>query len=100
MDDIKLTNRYDTNVFLKPICNGLYTLCFDDESEYDYCRIATEKDGTIVSVDPSGGPFMTIGYELANGEKVTSFFEFDAQGDGRTYIAVQTDASEEIVECK
>lgn len=100
MEDVKLTNRYNKNVFLRPICKGLYSLCFDNDDEYDYCGMTTDKDGEIVGVDPSGGPYMFAGYELDNGEKITGFFEFDAQGDGRTYIAVKTDASEEIVECK
>ena len=60
---VLLPNRYGDNNYLRQIDNNKYRY----ESENGYLRIGykgdTEQDG-YQFIDPSGGPFMTIGSEV------------------------------------
>lgn len=56
-----LKNRYGENYFLKQVGVELYKLV----GNLDYMRIIFTDDGKeIYAVDPPGGPFLCIGYEV------------------------------------
>lgn len=61
--DIVLTdrNRYGEEVVLKHLDGNKYLL----ESKFSY-RIIFEPDGTVVAIDPSGGPFLELGSVVQN----------------------------------
>ena len=54
---IDLPNRYGDDVHLEHVKEGIYKLVFED----DYVRLGYEDDDTIAFIDPSGGPFISVG---------------------------------------
>jgi len=65
MKKIKLPNRYNANIWLEHIDADLWQLKSTDPSELNYMRVGYEDDNkTIAFIDPSGGPFINIGYEI------------------------------------
>lgn len=65
MDKIKLHSRYGIKNYLEKINNNSYK--FITESPY---RIGTSKDNEVIFIDPSGGPMMSVGYEVEEIGKV------------------------------
>lgn len=59
---IKLPNRYRENVYLEQVHDNIYKLELPDP----YCRIGIDNDNPneYTFVDPSGGPFISVGGEL------------------------------------
>lgn len=77
---IKLYNRDGADLWLektdKEIESNIYVwkLTVDDEHRYvlRYCRYIYENgfDSNIISVDPSGGPYLSLGDEFENKYKI------------------------------
>ena len=89
-DKIIITNnnRDGAKLWFENECDDLYTIhtnkdyvleycCInyetlnDDAEEYDFTP--NDKKGKIMSFDPSGGPYISIGFEVDN-KKVTRIF--------------------------
>ena len=71
---ISLFNRYGSKVFLEHKENNIYYLRGDEEA---LMAIGVTFDGNlnnIRAIDPSGGPFLCIGYIL--GDKTVTNIEF------------------------
>ena len=66
---IKLYNRDGANLWLESIDNSLWKLKVDKNHKYclKYIRII----GNYEAVDPSGGPFISVG-DTFNGYKITN----------------------------
>ena len=82
MNKIKLFNRDGANMWLEQIeetndKTSLWQLKVDKEHLYclKYIRVIFEKyPSEILAVDPSGGPYISIGSELENGKyKIIDF---------------------------
>ena len=71
---INLYNRYGDKVWLEHQKDKEWLLKFGAKNQSSYMRIIydVQEDGThlIKAVDPSGGPFLCIGY-VAEGKTVT-----------------------------
>lgn len=67
METIKLPNRYGLSVKLNYIGKNLWQLVLPENAIY---RIIGEPNN-IYAIDPSGGPFISIGYKI-DGKIVTS----------------------------
>lgn len=64
---IKLFNRDGLNLWLEHVEENFYMLKSDEKSKWglEYLRVGLEDGGNKYSfVDPSGGPFLSVGYEL------------------------------------
>jgi hypothetical protein len=66
-----MRNRYGDYYEFKQLSENTYTIVGD----LKYWRSGFNNDGSIDFVDPSGGPFISIGYEI----------------DGREVIKIETD---------
>lgn len=67
MKKIKLSNRYNANLWLEHIDKDLWQLKSKNVSDLSYMRIGYEEDNKIINfIDPSGGPFLSIGSEIKN----------------------------------
>ena len=75
IETIHLPNRYNERVCLiqLPESNVLYRL----DVECPYLRISENEDNTINFVDPSGGPFIDIGYKISNKRVVSKIYRDD-----------------------
>ena len=62
MNKIKLDNRYNANIWLEHIDKDLWELKSQKPEDLQYMRIIFEDDNkSVYAVDPSGGPFLSIG---------------------------------------
>lgn len=80
-EKIKLPNRDGADLYLIETTKGsdLYTLECDKAHEYilDYaCITLAEDNRTFIAFDPSGGPYLNVGYKLDDKE-IKAIFEFD-----------------------
>lgn len=77
MTEIKLPNRYGYNVFLKHV-DGDNWLFDGDNDAFEYHRLIYEhgEDKKIHAVDPSGGPYLSIGY-IVDGDKAVTNITFE-----------------------
>lgn len=76
MKEIKLPNRYGYNVFLKHI-DGDNWLFNGDQDAFEYHRVIfTEDHNKPKAVDPSGGPYLSIGY-VVDGDKTVTNITFE-----------------------
>lgn len=73
MKTLTLPNRDGLLVQLVPIKRGLYRLEFDANT----MRIGSNEDGSINFVDPSGGPFINIGYKINRDKSVSRIYQED-----------------------
>lgn len=74
MKYFELKSRYGDITKLIPVKNNIYKLDFT-ENPYSYRIILEEDNKTIKALDPSGGPFISIGNEVLPGLKVTSIYK-------------------------
>lgn len=61
---IKLFNRYGANLYLEQVSNSsFWNLKVDEPHSYvlKYIRVIGDYSNHIEAVDPSGGPFISIG---------------------------------------
>ena len=72
MSRIDLPNRYREKVYLEQDDNGDWWFTGDGKA-LDYHRVIFSEDGShkIHAVDPSGGPYLCIGY-VADNKTVTN----------------------------
>ena len=72
---IHLPNRYNERVCLIQLSesNTQYRL----DVECPYLRIGENEDNTINFVDPSGGPFIYIGYKVSSKRVVSKIYRKD-----------------------
>ena len=75
MNRINLPNRYGEHVYLEQDDNGDWWFTSDDKS-FAYHRVIFSEGSSdkIHAVDPSGGPFLCIGYIV--GDKTVTDIEF------------------------
>lgn len=70
MNKIKLDNRYSANIWLEHIDKDLWELKSQKPEDLQYMRIIFEDDNkSVYAVDPSGGPFLSIGTIVGFEEK-------------------------------
>ena len=70
MEKIKLDNRYNASIWLEHIDEDLWQLKCEDSKDLQYMRFIYEEDNkSIYAIDPSGGPFLSIGTVVGFEEK-------------------------------
>jgi hypothetical protein len=70
MNKIKLDNRYNANIWLEHIDEDLWQLKSQDPKDLQYMRFIYQDDNeSIYAIDPSGGPFLSIGTIVGFEEK-------------------------------
>ena len=75
MNKIKLHNRYNANIWIEHIDADLWQLRSEKPEDIEFLRIGYENDNkTINFVDPSGGPFMSVGYQFNEEYKLAEIF--------------------------
>lgn len=57
MDKFYLRSRYGHEVFLKKITESTYEL----NGSFKILQLTRDADGNIISVDPEGGPMISVG---------------------------------------
>lgn len=80
--EIKLFNRDGANLRLVSEDGLLWRFKVDNEHKYvlEYMRYGLEKDNrTICMIDPSGGPYMTIGTKIGQDFVIDAFVELDGE---------------------
>lgn len=72
---IKLFNRDGADMWLEPFKDNLYKLCVDDDHIYclQYMRIIGHYPTNIEAIDPSGGPFLSVGDYVDKTHKIDKF---------------------------
>lgn len=68
---IKLFNRDGLNLWLERIGENFYMLKSDEKSKWglEHLRVGLSDDKNRYSfVDPSGGPFLNVGYKLKDND--------------------------------
>ena len=93
--EIELTNRYRNKNKLVEVSENKWQLVFDDPKELEWCRSGLRegydwKDNEYCFVDPSGGPYISIGDMIDEGlevERITG--EYDEEGNFSYYIYVK-----------
>jgi len=82
MNEIKLFNRDGANLRLVSEDGLLWRIKVDIEHKYvlEHMRYGLEKDNkTICMLDPSGGPYMTIGTKIGKDYIIDAFVELDEE---------------------
>lgn len=75
MNKIKLHNRYNANIWIEHIDEDLWQLRSEKPEDLEFLRVGYEDDNkTINFVDPSGGPFMSVGYQFNEEYKLAEIF--------------------------
>ena len=65
MEKIKLHNRYHSDIWLEHIENDLWYINSKSEEDLSYMRIIYNEDNkSIYAIDPSGGPFLSVGAKI------------------------------------
>lgn len=74
-EKIKLYNRDGANMWLELFNDNLYKLCVDDDHSYclQYMRIIGDYPNNIEAIDPSGGPFLSVGNYVDKTHKIDKF---------------------------
>ena len=80
MKKIFLHNRDNAKLTLVSEDEKLWKLNVDEAHKYvfEYCRIGYMNDNkTIEFVDPSGGPFLSIGQKISEDKEIISIINID-----------------------
>ena len=87
MRTIQLNNRYKSKISLVEFEEDMFYLEFEDEQEWNWCRVGlsdtyTDENPDYVFIDPSGGPFMSLGDTFLEipGKKITQITEKRVEG--------------------
>ena len=88
MNDIKLFNRDGAHLKLVPTDDDLWELEVDDEHKYilEFIRVGYNKDGKMTMIDPSGGPYLSIGQRLTKDYVIDEFVD----GEGAPKIRLKS----------
>lgn len=79
---IKLYNRDGADLYLENCGVNLWKLSVDDKHKYvlGYIRVGYEIDNkTINFIDPSGGPYLSVGQRVNKDYVISSIIEADKQ---------------------
>lgn len=79
---IKLYNRDGADLYLENCDVNLWKLSVDDKHKYvlGYIRVGYENDNkTINFIDPSGGPYLSVGQRVNKDYVISSIIEADKQ---------------------
>lgn len=70
---IKLYNRDGADLRLEKLGSNIWELRTDDKHLYifKYMRVISDDHGNIEAIDPSGGPFISVGDVFENKYEVT-----------------------------
>lgn len=82
MIKINVPNRDAAKLNLVSEDGKLWKFQVDDNHKYvlEYMRLGYMHDNkTIEFVDPSGGPFLKVGYDMAPGKQIVSICEVDGE---------------------
>ena len=84
-DIIELGNRYGVPNFLEKSGDNRYILRFANNDEAMYCRLGLLEghdweDKEYFFIDPSGGPFLSIGCEISEGLVINRITEEEEDG--------------------
>lgn len=79
LEKITLQNRDGADLYLLQIepNSNMFRIVCDKDHKYvlDFARIILCEDNkSIYAVDPSGGPFLSIGYKLKDDKSIRSIF--------------------------
>lgn len=79
---IELSNRYRAKNYLEEVAENKYALRFGDDKEGDWCRVGLAagtswEDNEFTFVDPSGGPFMSVGGLIKDGLTIKRIYAED-----------------------
>ena len=79
MKKIKLYNRDYAKLYLVSEDNKNWKFEVDDEHKYifEYMRVGYNEDETINFIDPSGGPFISVGDNITDAKQVKSIRRVD-----------------------
>ena len=62
---IDLYNRYKANIWLQHIDEDLWKLSSSNPEDLQYMRVIYNEDNKgIFAIDPSGGPFLSVGSQI------------------------------------
>lgn len=78
--EIKLFNRDGADLYLKNCDVNLWELNVDDKHKYvlEFIRIGYKSDNkTIDFIDPSGGPYLSVGQRINKNFIIGSIIEVD-----------------------
>lgn len=79
---VLLLSRYNEKRFLEEKEPGVFILVGD----MDYMRIIYNDDGTIYAIDPTGGPFISVGSLVSNKNLYIKCIDFNKEtGDYLIY---------------
>jgi hypothetical protein len=67
-------NRDGAHLWFENIKDNIYELKTDKQYVLEYCRIGTT-DAEVIMVDPSGGPYISIGDVFDNYKLESIFYE-------------------------
>jgi hypothetical protein len=67
-------NRDGAHLWFENIKDNIYELKTDNQYVLEYCRIGTT-DAEVIMVDPSGGPYISIGDVFDNYKLESIFYE-------------------------
>ena len=79
---IKLFNRDGADLYLENCDVNLWKLSVDDKYKYvlEYIRVGYETDNkTINFIDPSGGPYLSVGQRIDGDYVIGAIIEADKQ---------------------
>ena len=82
INEIKLFNRDGADLRLVSEDGLLWRIKVDTEHQYvlEYMRYGLENDNkTICMIDPSGGPYLTIGSKIGQDYVIDAFIELDGE---------------------
>ena len=77
MENIKLFNRYGAKFWLEHLDKDIWQLKYEDPRDLDYMRIIYEDDDCKIvnAIDPPGGPFMCVGYNVNKKYQIAEIFK-------------------------
>lgn len=93
--EIELTNRYHSKNKLVEVSENKWQLVFGDPKELEWCRAGLRegydwKDNEYCFVDPSGGPYISIGDMIDEAQEVERITgEYDEERNFSYYIYVK-----------
>lgn len=78
-EKITLSNRYGVQNYLELINENTYAFRFGNEEDGDYCRVGLAEgfkweDHEYYFIDPSGGPFLSVGSEIEPGVTIKRIY--------------------------